>query len=234
MRNTRIWRTALALVVMCALGALAAATVPATASAKTAMPEIVNKEGKFPTKTGFTSTSGESKFETENEHAVTCKADTVKGKLTGASTDETEIKFTGCSTTFILTLKCETGSTTGEIVLKVASELVWLNKSEESEPGEDLVLPSEGLTIKCTSSETLHVKGSTLCPISGFKTLSSTGTITCKQSKGKQEFGKYFLGGAETKDITETEGKGLIEFGFLPSGLQSTDSLTYEEAVEII
>ena len=42
------------------------------------MPEIVNKEGKTPVKTGFTSTSGASKFETKSGESVKCKADTVK------------------------------------------------------------------------------------------------------------------------------------------------------------
>jgi hypothetical protein len=226
-RNRNI--TTIALVIVAALAMSVAAA--ATASAKTAMPEIVNKEGKTPTKTSFTSTSGASTLETLSGNAVKCTADTDKGKLTGPSSDETEVKFTGCSASF--GLKCETGSTSGEIVLKANSELVWLNKAEETEPGEDLSLPSN-LTIKCTALETLTVKGSTICAISPFKTLSKTGTITCKQAKGKQEPSVYFLEGKEVKDITETEGSGLESFKFEQSGLASTDSLTYEEEVEII
>ncbi len=231
MRNTRISLIGLIIASVFVLGAVATAT----ASAKTAMPEIVNKEGKTPTKTGFTSKSGASEFETKGGHVIKCKEDTDVGKLTSPFLDESTITFTGCSTTVIITLKCNSeGAKEGEIVLKVMSNLVWLNKSEESEPGEDLALPEAGLTIKCTSSETLKVKGSTLCPISGFKTLSSTGTITCEQSKGVQKFTHFFLEGKEETDKTETEGTGLIKFGFEQSGLKSTDTITYEEPVEII
>jgi hypothetical protein len=230
-RNTRISLIGLALMAALVVGAVGTAT----ASAKTTMPEIVNKEGKSPTKTEFKAKSGASEFETTNKHVIKCKEDTVSGKLIPPSADESTITFTGCSTTVVITLKCNSeGAKEGEIVLKVSSELVWLNKSEESEPGEDLALPESGLTIKCTSSETLHVKGSTVCPISPFKTLSTTGTITCEQSKGVQKFTKYFLGGSEITDDTETEGKGLIEFGYVGSGLKSTDTLTYAEEVEII
>jgi hypothetical protein len=227
MRNTHVKTILLTLVAVFAMSAIASAT----ASAKTTMPEIVNSKGETPVKKGFTSTSPESTLETVGGHFVKCKADTVKGKLTGPSSDESEIKFTACSTT--LGLKCSTGSTSGEIVLKVNSELVWLNKSEESEPGEDLSLPSE-LTIKCSSLETLKVKGSTICAISPFKSLSTSGTITCKQTSGKQEHTTFFLGGTEEKDTTESEGSGLVSFKFEQSGLSSTDTLTYEEAVEIV
>ncbi len=231
MRNARITTFGLALAAVFAMAVIASAT----ASAKTARPEIVNKEGKTPTKTGFTATSGASKFETKSGEAISCKADTDKGKLTGPSTDEAEIKFTGCTAVGGL-LKCKTkGAAAGEIVNKVTSALVWLNKTEESEPGEDLNLP-ETLTIECTglASETLKVKGSTLCPVAPFKTLSTTGTITCKETKGVQSFTKYFLEGKEVTDITETEGSGTKSFKFEQSGLESTDSLTYEEEVEIV
>jgi hypothetical protein len=231
MRSTRIITTVLTVMSVLAISIVGAAT----ASAKTSMPEIVNKEGKLPTKTGFKGASGASSFETTSGEAVKCKEDKITGKLTGSSSDESSINFTGCTAASGL-LKCKTkGAASGEIVLKVNSELVWLNKSEESEPGEDLALPSE-LTIECTGllSETLKVKGSTLCPISGFKKLESKGTITCKQTKGVQEFTKYFLGGSEITDITETEGTGAKKFAFLQSGLASTDSIEYEEAVEII
>ena len=230
MRNTRISLIGLIIASVFVLGAVAAAT----ASATTTMPELVNKEGKTPTKTEFKAKSGEGKFETKGKHLVTCKADTATGKLTGPSSDESTITFTGCSTTVLITLKCNSeGAKEGEIILKVTSELVWLN-SGLTEPGEDLALPSAGLTIKCTSSETLKVKGSTVCPISGYKVLSVKGTITCEQSKGVQKFTKYFLEGKEETDLTETEGTGLIKFAFEQSGLKSTDTLTYEEEVEII
>ncbi len=76
----------------------------------------------------------------------------------------------------------------GEIVLKIASELVWLNKNETESPGEDLSLP-EILTIECTglASETLKVRGSTVCPITPFMKLGTTATLACKQKGGVEE-----------------------------------------------
>lgn len=204
MRNMRIRTLGLALVAVFAMGATGSATASAASQ-----PEIVNSAGKTPVKTGFTSTSEASTFETKSKEAVTCKKDTNKGKITGSSSDEATISFTGC--TGPLGLKCKTeGAKAEEIVLKVESKLVWLNKNEKTEPGEDLVLPSE-LTIKCTStlfSEMLKVKGSTLCPITPFEKLSPTLTLTCKQTGGSQAFKVYFLGGKEIKDVTETEGTG--------------------------
>ncbi|HYM56227.1 MAG TPA: hypothetical protein VES97_12765, partial [Solirubrobacteraceae bacterium] len=130
--------------------------------------------------------------------------------------------------------KCKTGATAGEIVLSVNSELVWLDKAESEKPGEDLVLPGN-LTIECTgfAKETLIVMGSVLCPITPFKKLSKTAELTCNQSKGAQEFTKYFLGGIEITDILEAEGKGIKNFALEQAGLTTTDTLTFEEEVEI-
>lgn len=230
MRNLRVKALVLTLVAVFAMSAVASAT----ASAGT-MPEIVNKEGKTPVKTGFTSTSGASKFETKSGESVKCKADSVKGKITGSSSDEATISFTGCTAVGGL-LKCKSkGAGSGEIVLKIASELVWLNKNETEDPGEDLNLP-EVLTIECTglASETLKVRGSTICPITPFMKLGTTAVLTCKQKGGIQEPTSYFLGGSEIKDITETEGTGAKKFAFEQSGLESTDTLTFEEEVEIV
>ncbi len=232
MRNSYMRRALLAFVAVLAMSAVASST----ASAKTTMPELVNLAGTLPVKTGFTSTSGESTFETKSGESVKCKADTNKGKVTGNSTDEAEIKFTGCSAVSGL-LKCKTkGAAAGEIVLKVKSELVWLDKAEEADPGEDLILPSEGVTIECTglASETLKVKGSTLCPITPFNTFTTMFTLTCKATKGLQEPSLYFLGGKEIEDITETEGSGTKKFSFEKSGLTGTDLLTFEEDVKIV
>jgi len=234
MKSMRIRTILIGLVAAFAISVVAAATASATT-----MPLIVNGSGVEPVKKGFTSESGKSEFETLAGHVVKCEKDTDTGTLTGPSTDESTIKFTGCTTTFIVTLKCQTGSTKGEIVLKVKSELVWLDKTESKEPGEDLQLPEGGITIECTglATEKVKVTGSTLCPISGFHTLSSTGTISCKLESGKkgmQEHTKYFLGGVEKTDETITEGSGAMKFGPEQSGLTSSDSLKYEEAVEIM
>ncbi|MGO9319592.1 MAG: hypothetical protein ACLQBY_02145 [Solirubrobacteraceae bacterium] len=209
------------------------AVASATASAAW-MPQIVNAKGELPGKTGFTGTGAASTFETKSGEAVRCKESKTRGKITGASSDEAETKFTGCSAVAGL-LKCKSkGSASGEIVFKVDSELVWLNEAEESEPGEDLSLP-EAVTIECTglASETLKVKGSSLCQVTPFQTLGTTATLACKQTKGVQTFTKYFLEGNDFTDVTETEGTGVKRFAFEQSGLESTNTLTFEEGVAI-
>ncbi len=228
MRNMRIKMFGLALVAVFAMGAVASAT----ASALPTLPQLVNKEEKPLVKTGFTGTSGASKFETKSGESVKCKADTIKGKITGLSTDEAEIKFTGCTAVSGL-LKCKSkGASSGEIVLKIASTLVWLNESKE-EPGEDFYLPAL-LTIECTgmASETLEVEGSTLCPTT--KALSKTATIKCKETKGVQEWTEYEMEGKKFLDITKTKGSGAKTFPFEQSALEDEDTLTFEEEVKII
>ncbi len=217
----------LALVAMFAIAAIASAA----ASALPTLPQLVNKEEKALVKTGFKGTSGASTFETKSGEAVKCKADTITGKITGLSSDEAEVKFTGCSAAAGL-LKCKTGSTSGEIVLKETSTLVWANEAKE-EPLEEFSLPST-LKIECTGllSETLEVRGGTLCPTT--KALSKKATVTCKQTKGVQEPTEYEMAGAKFKVITETEGKGTKTFAFEQSGLTGTDELEFEEEVKII
>jgi hypothetical protein len=195
-------------------------------------PYLLNSSLGVPAKSLFTGTSKESVFETKSGESVKCKADTVMGNLTGASTDEAEVKFTGCTAVGGL-LKCKTtGSASGEIVLKENSRLVWLNEAKQ-EPGEAFSLPST-LTIECTglASETLEVRGGTICATT--KALSKKATVTCKQTKGVQEPTEYELGGSKFKLITETEGKGTKAFPFEQSGLNSTDELEFEEEVEVV
>lgn len=225
----RIRTILLALVAVLAVSAAAAATASAAA-----MPLIVNEKGETPTKTGFKGTSKESTFETKGRStALKCKEDTISGKLTGPSTDTAEIKFKKCKASI---LACKTsGAAAEEIVLKVTSELVWVNEAE-TEVGEDLVPTTSPVTIECTGleKETLKVEGSTICAISGYHSLSITGTITCVQSGGVQKYTKYFLAKEAKEDFTKTEGSGFETFGFTQSGLEGTDSLEYEEKVEIM
>jgi hypothetical protein len=235
MENMRIRTILLALVAAFAMTAVASATASA---ALPLLPLLVTLNSKGEPEdlsiTLFKGTSGASSFETKSGESVKCKADTITGKITGLSTDEAEIKFTGCTAVGGL-LKCKsTGGASGEIVLKVTSLLVWINVAKE-EPGEDDILPSGGLTIECTglASETLHVRGSTICPTT--KTLSTKATITCTATKGVQAPTEYEMeGGSKVKDITETEGTGTKKFAFEQSGLTGTDSLEFDEPVQII
>jgi hypothetical protein len=230
MRSIRITAILVTLVAATAMSAIASA---AASAAVPLLPLLLSKTNGSLVKTSFKGTSGASSFETKSGESVKCKADTITGKITGLSTDEAEIKFTGCTAVGGL-LKCKTtGAAAGEIVLKVTSLLVWISVAKE-EPGEDDILPSAGLTIECTglASETLHVRGSTICP--STKTLSVKATITCTATKGVQAPTEYEMeGGVKVKDITETEGTGTKKFAFEQSGLTGTDSLEFEEEVQI-
>ena len=226
MNRLRIGPMALALIAVFAM------SLAASATASAALPELVNKEGKEVVKKKFTGkASGTSTFETKSGEAVKCTGSTTKGEVTGLKTQSVENKFTGCSAVSGL-LKCKTKSAAaGEIVLKVNAKVVYLSESAKT-VGIDLALP-ETLTIECTGllSETLKVKGSTPCPTT--TALSKKSTLTCKETKGKQEFTEYEEGGVKVKDITETEGSGTKKFAFEESGLTSTNELEFEEEVEI-
>jgi hypothetical protein len=226
MRVMRFRTLGLALVAVFMVSAVASATASA------ALPEMVNKEGKEVVKKSFTGkATGTSTFETKSGEAVKCKAGTTAGKVTGLKTQTVENKFTGCTAASGL-LKCKTsGAAAGEIALKLNAQIVYLSESAKT-VAVDLALPGT-IAIECSGfgSETLHVKGSTLC--STTTALSTKATITCKETKGKQEFTEYEEGGKKIKDITETEGTGIKPFPFEESGLNSTNELEFEEAVEI-
>jgi hypothetical protein len=227
-RNTRIITLVLALAAVFAFGTVAVAAA--------SPPELVNKEGKEVVKKKFTDkTTGESTFETKSGEKVKCKAGTSTGEVTGLKTQNVTNTFTSCSTLGGLAKCGSKGAKSGEIILKLTATLVFLNE-KEAKVGVDLNLP-ENAVLECPSllgTETLTVKGSTLCTTT--TALSKTATIACKLSstKGKQEFTEYEEGGKKVKDITETEGKGPKEFKFEESGLTNTDELTFEEEVKII
>jgi hypothetical protein len=205
--------------------------VVASATASAALPELVNKEGKEVVKKKFTGTGAGGTFETKGGEAVKCKAASSKGEITGLKTQSVENKFTSCTAAAGL-LKCKTaGAATGEIALKLNAKVVYLKEASKT-VGIDLELPGT-ITIECTGfgSETLKVRGSTLC--STTTALSTKGTTTCNQTKGVQEFTEYEEGGVKHVAITETEGSGLKKFPFEQSGLSSTNEITFEEAVEI-
>jgi hypothetical protein len=208
-----------------AVMAVLALSVVAAATASAAEIEQVPASGKFKI------SSGKGIFETSGGNgAIECSKDTGSGEITGAKTDKSTITFEGCSSSGI---SCNTsGAKSGDVVIEINSELSWLSKSAKT-VGEDLKLAKEE-TIKCSAFETLKVKGSTICPISPTNKKTLTFTITCSQSKGKQEFTELENeAGTKIKDITETKGEGLKSFGFTESGLKDEDTLTFESEAEI-
>jgi hypothetical protein len=216
------------------VGVVATSAVATGTAAASLQPELVNKEGKELVKKKFTSSSGKSTFETTAGEKIECSESKGTGEITGKRTDTASITFKGCSTKEIITVKCASkGAKEGEILLTTNSKLVFINEKEAT-VGEDLELVGT-LTIVCEAfgiKETLTVRGSTICPTT--TALSETATLTCKQTKGKQEPTEYEEEGKKTKDITETQGEGQKKFAFTESGLASTNTLKFEEAVEVM
>lgn len=194
----------------------------------------------------FTSTSGAGTLETVKARTVKCTADTNEGELTGARSDVSTIKFTGCTTTKIVTLKCQTtGAKEGEIVLKVQSLLVYTN--ETTKEVSELLRPAgwptstEFVTFECTglAKETLKVRdatanGGVLGVMTPTNTVTNKFTLTFSQSKGVQKSStKYFEEGVEKTAFLETEGTGTEAFAYEQSAEETTDTLTTSELGEI-
>ncbi len=211
---TRIRMIGLALVAVFAMGAIVAS------AASAALPEQLPATGTF------TGTSGASTFETKSGEKVKCTSDTIAGEITGAKTSKSKITFKGCEA---FGLKCNSsGAASGEIVLNVTGELVYIMKATK-EVGLLNTLTAE-LTIKCSAFQTLKVKGSTLCPITPVNVKTTKYKVVCKETKGVQEPVNYEPGSELIKaPITETKGEGLKSFAFEQSALTGTDELTLPE-----
>ncbi len=219
MRSTRIKMLGLALVAVFAMGAVIAS------AASAALPEQLPSTGTF------TGTSGASTFETKSGEKVKCSSDAIAGEITGPKTSKSKITFKGCEA---FGFKCNSsGAGSGEIVLNVTGELVYIMKATK-EVGLLNTLTGE-LTIKCSAFQTLKVKGSTLCPITPVNTKTTKYKVVCKATKGVQEPINYEPGSELIKaPITETKGEGLKTFPFEQSGLTGTDELTFSTEGEIM
>jgi hypothetical protein len=205
-----------------ALCAIALVSAVATATASAALPSQSPTTGTFKVK------SGASSFQLSNEEKVKCSSDSGEGKLTGEKTSESTVKFEGCEA---FGFKCSSsGAKSGVIETSIDSTLVYLAKEGKATTtvGEDLQLAKE-VSITCLIV-TLKVKGSTLCPITPINTKTKTLTLTCKDTKGIQEYTEYENEKGEiVKDITETT-KGGKTF---QSGLESTETLELSTEGEI-
>jgi hypothetical protein len=116
------------------------------------------------------------------------------------------------------------------IETSIDSTLVYLAKEGKATKtvGEDLQLAKE-VSITCLIV-TLKVKGSTLCPLTPINTKTKSLTLTCKQTKGIQEYTEYENEKGEIlKDITETTKSGKT----FQSGLESTESLALSTEGEV-
>lgn len=201
------------------LAALAMSALAASAASAAEL-EQVPASGKF-----TVSAAKGGTFETHGKTSITCTKATGSGEVTGVKTDKSKVTFEGCTGT--LGVKCTAGSKSGSIETEINSELVWLNKSSKI-AGQKLALAKE-LSISCSILK-VKVKGASLCPVEPVNTKTTTFSLVCKQSGGKQEYTEYENeSGEKAKAITETE----LGAGWEESGLSSTESLTFSESVEI-
>jgi hypothetical protein len=96
--------------------------------------------------------------------------------------------------------------------------------------------PESEATIECLA-EKLKIRGGALGVVSRVDELVTppeTSGLTFTQSKGVQNPTEYENEkGEKVKFILEVKGEGLKNFGFEQAGLESTDSLTFEEATEV-
>lgn len=213
----------LILVAMFAMSALATGA----ASAEPMLPRLTAKGGEL-VKKKYTSTSGPSTLETGKNGAVKCKAGTDTGETTGPRTGTSTVKFTGCESASI---KCNTsGAKSGEIITKATSKLVYINEAKKT-VGE--LLTAAESTIECTFLQSLKVKGSVIGELTPVGVEQEEFTLAFKQKKGVQEPTQYEEEGKKFSAITETEGKGIKTFKFEPSGLETTDTLKFEEKVKV-
>jgi hypothetical protein len=207
-----------------ALSAVGASSALATLEFKPIAP------AKFPVK--FTSTSGKGILETLAKHKIECSSDTNEGSLLNATEDEATIRFKGCKAFSVATCTSP-GAASGEIVSKVHSKLVWLNKSKK-EVGI-LLTPLSGTLFAeftCTFgvSAKLKVKGSILAaiPAADLNKPISSMSLEFVQSAGKQAHEEYEEPeGTFVKNVfLETESTGIETFPFEMSAIGTTDTLT--------
>lgn len=227
-RNTRIW--GLALVAMLAFSAMAAA------SASGAEPEV--KAAKFPVP--FTSTSGKGTLETKGGSKVTCESDTNKGEiLDKAGNSKVTVTFKKCTTKVLgITVSCtSSGQETGTIVTKPLKDRIRYINHTTKEVG-DVLSPETGelLAEFTCAGVTIKVRGSVIgkIPAGKFEEPESSGSLEFKQSGGVQNPREYEeeVGGVFKKVVAHLEtstGGGAFE----ESGEETTDTITFAEAIQI-
>lgn len=213
---------------LAAIAAVAAMAVVGAASASAAAQYL---QGGSPLNhsVAFTGTSGAGTLQTVGGTKVTCTADDASGKLLNSTEDEAEVTFLGCKGP--LGASCtSSGQATGVILTKtLKSELVNLVGGGVGV----LLTPKEagGLFAEFSCLGVgVKVKGSVVGVVTPVGVEQKTGTLTFKQSGGKQSPSQYELNGSLKSSKLETSVSGGA---FEESGEETTESLTFAEAVEV-
>jgi hypothetical protein len=211
----RIRIVGLALVAMFAFSALVASAAQAAAPEFTVHPDKITKSTTTATYT----------LETVGGSKVTCKAQSNEGEIETAKTGFATITFTGCETTVIIKVKCETkGAATGEV--KTNKLLTTLGVSGSTTA---IKLAPEGelfAELECAGAA-IKVKGAVVCPITpvGGGTHTSF-SLACAQTKGVQSL-TSFEGVAANLETSISGGT------YEQSGQSGTGTLTVATANEI-
>jgi hypothetical protein len=204
-----------------ALVAVVAVSAVAAASAAAALPEF---EGPFPNKVK-TGTSGAGTLETKGGSKITCTSDTLVGELAAAKEiKKVVITFKGCETTILgIKVKCNTAGQAAGVVVTQSIQAI-LGYTAKPKAGLDLQ-PEVGTTfaeLECGGTK-ITVKGDVVCEASPTNVKTAKFKVTCRQTKGVQEWTKL-EGGAESVLKTKIGG-GAEE----QSGIENVEEIELEK-----
>jgi hypothetical protein len=210
-----------------ALLAVLALSAVVAASASAAGPEF-----KPSTEQKFEGTSGTSKLVSAGT-TITCSASASVGKITGATTvGHVFVTFTGCKAKSSGECAVNSpGASEGEIkTVELSGKIGAVATSEaESGVGQDLK-PTSGSTFVITEGSCLpfighktEVTGSIIGEVSPIGSSSTSGKLTYLPNGSKQKIQKLK---GESKDT-------LSAFGLVEVTEETTESITFEKAVEV-
>jgi hypothetical protein len=245
-------RVLVALVAVCAMTAVAAASASAYTN-----PILENAKGEHVTKVKFTGrTQGGSGIVALENKALgdngVCNSEEGTGELSTTGTGSAAktsgtatFTFKGCKETQELS-RCETGETSGEMVYKTSLSLVWLGKeSEESLGWLAAIAPEskkpgngEGGKLKFTCAGKNGIKneleGGFVATLGGrgLGVTFTEGHIEAKISEfPKQEYTKYTEEGVEQESTFWSK---LQEFAFEPAATELEQFMLFPETVKIV
>jgi hypothetical protein len=218
-----------------ALAAVFVSSAFAAALASAAEVLLVAENGGSAVGTSFTSKTEPGStlvFQTTKAGSkLTCTEGTGRGTVTGPKTAETTGIATGCESS-VSGKKCESGSTSGEIVSTGIGKLGVISSSK-GEYGV-LLTPSPAIKIECGAAFKIEVVGSSIAAITrlngGAVTLNTpylTYTLSAKQVKGVQSILSFEGGGNELLEASENGS------AFEMLGTESEGLVTYSKKVEL-
>jgi hypothetical protein len=204
------------------LAALALSVVAASA-ASAANPEFL----KF-AKPKFTATSPKGKLQIKGGGAIACAKDEVKtgnGEITGAKTVKLNVDFLECEA---LGLPANSlGDAAKTILFKGTGTLCYVSAAKK-EVALKIILTEEVHIEVPEAGTLLLVKGTVYGAVTPVNEANTAGKISFAQAAGKQTLNKC-EGEAEGNLSTSENGKAAVQ-----SGLESVESITFEEKVEVM